>query len=135
MFTYHTRVRLEHTDATGVLFFPQQLTLAMEAFEEFLCSKDFSLKKLMDSSFLLPVVHVESTYLAPLRVADRLEIRLMVQKLGTSSITLKYSFFDPDRQLEVGKVGVVHVAVDRVSFSSVPIPEILKRILHSGCEG
>ena len=129
MFVHKTKIRLRHTDATGVLFFPEQLTLALEAFEDFLESRNSSLKQIFQASFLLPVVHVEANYTAPLRVGDPLEIALTVKNKGTSSITLAYRFFDPVRKIEVGTAEIVHVVVDRQKYTPLPIPEMLLQIL------
>jgi YbgC/YbaW family acyl-CoA thioester hydrolase len=132
MYIYRTQVRLKDTDATGVIYFAEQFRMALEAFEEFLKDRGFSLKQLLESSYLMPVVHAEGDYFAPLRVGDELEISLKVAKLGVSSVTLEFSFRDPDRKLDVGKVQLVHVIIEKESRSPVPIPDFLRSILESG---
>ncbi len=131
MFIYHTRIRLIDTDATGVLYFSQQFNFAMEAFEAFLQNRGFSWKKLMGSDFFLPVVHAEADYSAPLMVGDELEISLIVEKVGTSSITLQYILRDLVKKIEVGKVKIVHVAVGKKTRASTPLPDALRDILQA----
>lgn len=131
MFVYHTQVRLKDTDATGVLYFTEQFRMALEAFEEFLKDRGFSLKQLLESSYLMPIVHAEGDYLAPVTVGDELQIFLKVIKLGTSSVTLEFSFHDPHRQCVVGKVQIVHVVIEKERRVSVPIPDLLRTILES----
>ena len=131
MFLYRTQVRLKDTDATGVLYFTEQFRMALEAFEEFLKERGFSLKQLLDSSYLMPIVHAEGDYFAPLIVGDELEISLKVAKLGTSSVTLECSFYDPHRKMDVGKVRIVHVVVDKEKRIPLPIPNFLRMILES----
>ena len=131
MFIYRTQLRLKDTDATGVLYFSEQFKFALETFEEFLKERGFSWRELMASPFLLPVVHAEADYIAPLMVGDEMEIRLKVAKVGTSSITLHYSIRDRKRHCEVGKVEIVHVVVDKVTRTSVPIPDFLRVILEN----
>lgn len=131
MFTYHTQVRLKDTDATGVVYFAEQFRMALEAFEEFLKDRGFSLKQLLESHYLMPIVHAESDYFAPLTVGDELEISLKVAKLGTSSMTLEFSFRDPERKLNVGKVQIVHVVIEKIKRNPVPIPDFLRSILES----
>jgi 1,4-dihydroxy-2-naphthoyl-CoA hydrolase len=131
MFIYHTQIRLKDTDATGVLYFSEQFRMALEAFEEFLKDRGFSLKQLLQSTYLMPVVHAEADFLAPLIIGDELEIVLKVVKLGTSSVTLEFSFHDPDRKFNVGKVQIVHVVIDREKRTSVPIPDFLRAILEA----
>jgi 1,4-dihydroxy-2-naphthoyl-CoA hydrolase len=131
MFHYRTQIRLKDTDATGVLYFSEQFKFALETFEEFLKDRGFSWRELMASPFLLPVVHAEADYIAPMMVGDELEIILKVAKVGTSSMTLQYSLRDPQRGMIVGRVEIVHVVVDKTTRTSVPIPDFLRAILES----
>jgi len=131
MFVYPTQVRLKDTDATGVLYFTEQFRMALEAFEEFLKDRGFSLKQLLQSSYLMPIVHAEGDYLAPLTVGDEVEIILRVIQLGTSSVTLEFSFHDPHRKVVVGKVQIVHVVIEKETRAPVPIPGFLRTILES----
>lgn len=133
MYIYKTQVRLRDTDATGVLYFAEQFRMALEAFEEFLKDKGFSLNQLLGSQYLMPIVHAEGDYFAPLVIGNTLEISLKVIKLGTSSVTLESSFHDPERKINVGRVQIVHVVVNRESRTSVPIPDFLRPILEPGC--
>lgn len=130
MFTYSIQVRLKDTDATGVLYFAEQFRMAMEAFEEFLKDRGFALSHLLESPYLMPVVHAAADFLAPVMVGDELRIALKIIKLGTSSVTLQYTFYDPLRKIDVGRVEIVHVVVDRETRSSTPIPEALRRIFE-----
>lgn len=79
----------------------------------------------------MPVVHAEADYLAPLMIGDELEILLKVAKIGTSSVTLSYTFHDPVRKIDVGRVEIVHVVVEREKRTSVAIPDFLRKILES----
>jgi YbgC/YbaW family acyl-CoA thioester hydrolase len=130
MYSYTTSIFLRDTDATGVLFFTEQMRLALEAFESFLASKGASLGELLESSTcLMPVVHVESDYFAPLKVSDKIEILLKVEHIGNSSFTLTYQIYKEGK--EVGKVGIVHVTVDKNTRTSVPIPQELRALLSA----
>ncbi len=129
-FIYTRKVRLKDTDATGVLYFSEQLKMALEAFEEFLAHHQFSLRQLIDSPYLMPIVHAEADYFAPVMVGDELEIGMSVEAIGTKSMTLQYRFYDATRKLEVGKAKIVHVTVERASRASVPIPDFMKAMLE-----
>jgi len=131
-FTHRRKVRLQDTDATGVLYFPEQLKMALEAFEDFLIHHQLPLRKLIeDSPYLLPVVHAEADYLAPVMVGDELDIHLTVEAVGTKSVTLIYRFVDTKRKIDVGTAKIIHVAVDKQTRQSVPIPDILRVVLLS----
>lgn len=131
MFIHRTQVRLKDTDATGVLYFSEQFRMAQETFEEFMKERGFPLRSLFESPYLMPIAHAEADYLAPLSAGDELEIAMKVLKLGTSSVTLEFSFHDPNRKFDVGKVQIVHVVIDKEKRSPVAIPDFLRAILES----
>lgn len=130
MFTYHTQIRLRSTDATGVLYFAEQFTLAMEAFEAFLKERGIVWKEWMASNYVFPVVHAEADYCAPLAVGDEVSISVTVEKVGSSSASLCYCFQKIQESSEVGRVQIVHVAVDKKTQAAIPIPQFLREILE-----
>jgi len=129
MFIYRCKIRLKQTDATGVIYFSEQFNIALEAFEEFLHHQGFSLRKLVDSPYLMPIVHAEADYLAPVKVGDELEVRIELADLGTKSITIHYLIYHQEQ--EVGKVTLVHVTVDQSTRASVPIPDFIKTMMKN----
>jgi 1,4-dihydroxy-2-naphthoyl-CoA hydrolase len=136
-FTYTTRIHLRDTDATGVLYFADQFRLALEALEAFLSASGISLKKIIqEEDFLLPIVHAEGDYYAPLTVGDPLEITLRIGQIGTSSFRIDYVFVEGERKITVGKVSIVHVAISKKDKASIPIPRPLFNLLsaHSDSE-
>lgn len=130
MFTRKIKIRLRDTDATGVLYFAEQLRMALETLED--C---FSLRQMLEKeNFLMPIVHAEADYFHPLQVGDEVEITLSLACIGRTSLTLNYRFFDPARNLEVGKASIVHVTVSKESRESIPIPSQLLQMLPAGFE-
>ena len=121
------KIRLRDTDATGVLYFTEQLRMALEALED--C---FSLREMLEKAyFLMPIVHAASDYYAPLKVGDEVEISIFREKIGTSSFTLNYHFYSPSRQLKVGQVSIVHVTVSKENGKSIPIPATVSTLLQA----
>jgi 1,4-dihydroxy-2-naphthoyl-CoA hydrolase len=129
MYRYQTRVHLHDTDATGVIYFSQQLNLAMQAFENFLRQGPFSLKDILASPYLLPIVHAEADYLSPLTVDNELDIVLYLHKMGTSSFTISYDFFYRTSSILAGTAKITHVLTLKETKKSTPIPEELRGIL------
>ena len=129
MYRYQTRVHLHNTDATGVIYFSDQLKLALQAFENFLRQGPFSLKGILESSYLMPIVHAEADYLSPLTVDDEVDIVLYLHKMGTSSFTISYDFFHKESSILAGTAKITHVLTLKETKKSTPIPEELKGIL------
>jgi len=130
MFTYQRTIYLRETDATGVLYFSEQLKLGLEALEAYFLSKGFTLQQMIEEAdFLMPIVHAEADFIAPLRVGDQVEINLSLGSMGTSSFTLQTRIFDPKRDLEVGTTKIIHVIISKETGKSIPIPEKLQHFI------
>jgi 1,4-dihydroxy-2-naphthoyl-CoA hydrolase len=133
MFSYKTNIQLKNTDATGVLYFAEKFSLALAALEEYLKNVNFSLGKLIyDTSFLMPIVHAEADYFAPLRVGDEVTVILHISHIGKSSFTVSYCFRKGKK--EVGTAKIIHVVISKKTGKSIPIPKqlvsLLQKILH-----
>lgn len=119
---YHHQIKvfLCNTDATGVLYFAEQLKMAQMAFECYLQEKKICLSSVLGSGFCLPIIHVESDYFSPLFIGDLLDISVQLIRRGTTSFTLEFAFTKNDTL--VGKVLIVHVTVSKETREKIPIP-------------
>jgi len=130
MFLYHTTIKIYHTDAAGILFFGHLFMIAYDAFQEF--SEGIGLGVgtiLRNEEYILPVVHAEADYAAPLYVGDRITVRVRVERLGTSSVTISYSFAGENGNA-LGSAKTVHVAVSRATHAAIPLPRTLRDVLE-----
>ncbi len=129
MYSYKRIIRVQDTDATGVLYFANQLQIGLEAFEDFLCTQGFSIGEMIKKRhYLLPIVHAEADFFAPIHVSDALELTLTFPRVGTTSFTHASEVF---RQGEkVGTVEIVHVVYCPEKEKGIPIPgELENKIL------
>lgn len=129
MFTYHTTVQLHQTDAAGILFFGRYFFLAHDAYQAFVESLGLGFAKVLDEGeFLLPIVHAEADFKAPLVVGERVTVKLRVESVGTSSFVLAYEVLKGDGSLS-GTVKTAHVWVERKSFAKQPLPDWVRQAL------
>jgi len=125
MFIYRRTIRVQDTDATGVLYFANQLQIALEAFEEFLLTQGFSFGEMVrKNQFLLPIVHTEGNFFAPLIIGDQIDVHLSFSKIGTTSITHSSELFKQGQS--VGTASIVHVVYCPNKGEAIPIPQELK---------
>jgi acyl-CoA thioesterase FadM len=118
-------VRLRDTDAVGVLYFTEQMRMAAEVFEAAV-----SLREILDGGeFLIPIVHAEADYAAPLRLGDEVDVEMFVERLGQSSFTTVYQFMNLTTGAFAGSASITHVAIGRETWQSIPIPEPLRSVL------
>jgi YbgC/YbaW family acyl-CoA thioester hydrolase len=122
---------MHETDAGGVLFFANQFKLVHDAFEAFLESKGITIKDLLaNKAFLLPIVHAETDFKAPLRVGYRVVVRLKVKKTGNTSFTLAHEIFKEGMEL-TGSGETVHACIDKNSSAKIPLPIELMEIFRA----
>lgn len=129
MLIYKTIVKMQDTDAAGILFFGSQFKMMHEAYEKFLESIDFSFAKLIrKTSFFLPIVHAEADYKWPLFVGDRITISLRIGRIGQTSFTISYTLLNNKKKI-VGLGKTVHVSVNAKNHKKIPLPSPLRRAL------
>jgi 1,4-dihydroxy-2-naphthoyl-CoA hydrolase len=131
--TYHYDriIRMADTDASGVIYFANMQKIAVETFEDFLLSAGIELASLMLAGpLLVPIVHVEADYLAPVYIGEQLRVEMKLSKIGVTSFTLKYNIFSSEHDLVVATLTMTHVVTARESKKSVPIPQELLSILE-----
>jgi len=130
MFVAHNQVRMHDTDMAGILYFARQFRFAHDALEDFVESLGLTFDQVFHrENFVFVIVHAEADYLAPLRVGDKLDIELSIEKIGESSFTVSYLLYKKDRTL-IGKVKTVHVTLDSTSRKKIPIPPHFRAFLE-----
>jgi len=128
-FVYERVIRVQDTDATGVLYFANQLKISLEAFEEFMRKFGFSLTQMIqEKNFLLPIVHTEANFFLPLTVGEKVDVALKFTHMGTTSFTYQTELIKEGKV--TGTASIVHVVYCPLKQEPQPIPEILKKILN-----
>ncbi|NGX26697.1 MAG: 1,4-dihydroxy-2-naphthoyl-CoA hydrolase [Chlamydiae bacterium] len=124
VYIYRRTIFLRETDATGVLYFSEQLKLGLEALEAYFLTKKFTLQQMIaKGDFLMPIVHAEVDFCLPLFVGDEVEIHLSLEEIGTSSFTLKTRCLKGG--VEAATTKIIHVAIGRESGKTIPVPELV----------
>lgn len=122
MFVRTRKIRLSDTDATGALYFTNQLKFAAELFEAFLEEIDIPLStQIYEGDILFPIVDAKSQYLDKLKVGDEITLTLSCIERGHSSFVIE-TIIEKDQRL-VGKTQITHVSVSKTTNKSVPIPK------------
>ncbi|MBU3682538.1 MAG: acyl-CoA thioesterase [Phycisphaerales bacterium] len=121
-------IRLSHSDAAGVIFFPNAFMLEQESFERWLEGGGILLREMLEGMLApTPVVHCEADFSCPVRVGDRVVMRLAGVGVGETSFTLAWA-------MELGgrvaiAVRVRRVSVDPASGRAIGLPERLRTLL------
>lgn len=130
MHTFEMVIRLQHTDAAGVVYFARFFELAHLAYEDLLDEIGQPLPSdLGSAALILPIVHAEADYRAALRLGDRIVIGVSVEAVRSRSFSLRYRIATADDS-EVAVLETVHAAVDTSSGTSTALPPALKERLE-----
>ncbi len=121
------RVQWVDTDASGLIHYTAALRW-FEVAEHALMRKLFGGPGLpSERTFLLPRVHVEADYRAPLRYPDEFDCAARVASVGRSSVTFGYEIRRRDGVVAIiGKIVGVAVGLDG---RTIPLPPDLHRAL------
>jgi 4-hydroxybenzoyl-CoA thioesterase len=80
-----------------------------------------------------PTVKVEMEFLAPVRYGDRVDIEVTVERVGRSSVQVRY--LGSVRGRPVFRARNVAVVVDMKTFRSTDVPAWLRERLEAAKEG
>ncbi|MEH2169272.1 MAG: thioesterase family protein [Nostoc sp.] len=115
-FTYNRTVRFQDTDAAGVVYFANVLSICHEVYEESLEASSINLKDFFTNpSVGFPIVHASVDFLRPIFVGDKLFISLIPQKIGVDKFEITYEI--TMGEMVVAKAITRHVCIDVSSRS------------------
>lgn len=130
MFIAKNKVRMHDTDMAGILYFARQFRFVHDALEDLTESAGFKFDKIFhEEKFVFVIVHCEADYYAPLKVGDELLVHVATEHIGTSSFTIDYQIFKQDHT-HAGSAKTVHVTLDSVKRTKIPIPASWKKVLE-----
>ena len=133
MFKTSILVRFGDLDAAGIAYYPNLVNFLHEAFEDFFAGHvGRPYPEVFREGLAFPTVKVEMEFLSPVHYGDRVEVGVVVERVGRSSVQVRYE----------GSVGGwpvfrarnVAVVVDMRSFRSTPLPPSLRQAFESAME-
>lgn len=126
-FSHERTIHFADTDAAGVVYFANYLSICHEAYEEALGAAGIELHAFFDRhGVVIPVAKSEAEYRRPLACGDRLRIRVAAARLSADSFELRFEMVrlgPPDKT--AGRVRTEHVCLDAASRKRIPIPPLL----------
>jgi 4-hydroxybenzoyl-CoA thioesterase len=130
-FVHRHRVRFDEIDAAGIVYFARFFTWCHDAMEAMLAPLDGGYTALVTKRRLgLPAVHVEADYRAPLRFGDEVLVEVAVERLGTSSVGLRFEIFRSPGREPVAVVKHVVALVDLGAIRAQPLPDDVRAVFE-----
>ncbi|MBP5972301.1 acyl-CoA thioesterase [Brasilonema sp. CT11] len=133
-FIYNRTIRFQDTDAAGVVYFANLLSICHEAYEESLIVSGINLKDFFTNpSVAFPIVHANVDFFRPLYCGDNLVIRLMPQQLSIDRFEVAYEVIVGE--VIAGKAVTRHVCIETSSRTKTELPENMREWLEMNKRG
>ena len=128
-FTYHRTVRFADTDAAGVVYFANVLSICHEAYEASLAAASIDLKRFFrGTDGAIPIVHATVDFFRPMTCGDRLAVRLTPQPLNDSEFEITYEIFlEPQWDRSISKARTRHVSINPATRSRQPVSPTMQQ--------
>ena len=120
-FVHRMRVRYGECDAQGVLFNANYLAYIDHTITEMWRAAYGSYDAMLERGLDIVVAETNLRFRSPARFDDEVEIRALVDTLGTTSVTTSYRFLRGDELLMEGWIR--HVFVTRDTSSKTPMTD------------
>lgn len=91
-YIHSSRIRFTHTDPAGYVFFPrffEKFQGAIEDWFNFELGVDYA-GLVLDRGLGLPTAHTECTFSKPCLLGEMLDLAILLNKIGTTSITVEF---------------------------------------------
>ncbi|MGB7528600.1 acyl-CoA thioesterase [Sphingobacterium cellulitidis] len=120
VFTKTQKVKFQHCDAAGIVFYPRFMEMLNELVEDWFEEElGFPFKELHHGEGI-PTADLKVAFVSPARLGDVFVKSLTVSKLGNSSLTYNFKFAFEDRIVLQGECTLVHVGLSQDQLKSQP---------------
>jgi 1,4-dihydroxy-2-naphthoyl-CoA hydrolase len=118
-FKYEYTIQFRDTDAAGVVYFANIISICHIAYEASLMASGIDLKTFVNNSeFAVPITHVSTDFFQPLYCGDRVIVELTPRSIEMSQFEIKY-------QLGSATATTKHVVIDPHTRNRQELPKIL----------
>jgi 4-hydroxybenzoyl-CoA thioesterase len=134
MFKTSILVRFGDLDAAGIAYYPNLVNFLHEAFEDFFTGhvgRPYP-EVFRDDGIGFPTVKVEMEFLSPVHYGDHVDIDVTVERVGRTSVQVRYEGSVKGRP--VFRARNVMVAVDMADFRPTPLPASLRASFETAME-
>lgn len=123
-YTFRSTIRFADVDHAKILYFPRFLHYFHCAFEEFFeHSCNFPYHRVLNEHRIgFPSVRVEVDFEQPLRFGDHIGITIEVLKIGSKSVTWRYTVLREETNQRCARGMVVTACMSMDTYRAIEIP-------------
>ncbi|MDL0433976.1 thioesterase family protein [Marinobacter sp. TBZ242] len=125
-FTTQRKVRFEHCDPAGIVFYPRYFEMVNSVVEDWFSDVlRFGFNDLVESNKGVPTVSLKTQFHAPSRLGEILSFCLTPQIAGRTSLNLDINATCNDQRRLTAQVTLVHI--DLINGRPLPWPETMRQ--------
>ncbi|MBA2781257.1 acyl-CoA thioesterase [Billgrantia kenyensis] len=126
-FTTRRKVRFEHCDPAGIVFYPRYFEMINAVVEDWFSEAlESSFAELISSGRGVPTVSLQTQFHAPSRLGEILTFGLVPQALGRTSLTLEIIATHQDQRRLTAQVTLV--LIDLSTGRPLPWPDPVRQL-------
>ncbi|MBF2029142.1 MAG: acyl-CoA thioesterase [Oscillatoriales cyanobacterium C42_A2020_001] len=131
-FVYSRTIRFQDTDAAGVVYFANVLSICHEAYEASLAAAGIDLKTFFSGSEIaVPIVHASVDFFKPMFCGDLLAVHLHTTQTKASEFEIHYRLFgDSNLEKALSQAVTRHVCIEVKTRSRYSLPNFMHEWLH-----
>ena len=129
LFNYKSRLYFSEADPAGIMFYSRAMELSHKAWEEFIAEKIGWEMWFANPTYAFPIIDSQCSYLSPCPAGKEIEISLTLEKLGNTSLSIKFVASQNAKECFTQKLSFV--CVDKKSFSKSELPNEIKENLFT----
>jgi 1,4-dihydroxy-2-naphthoyl-CoA hydrolase len=110
---YERTINFRDTDAAGVVYFANGLSLCHEAYEASLAASGINLQSFFKGEVIaVPITHASIDFFKPMFCGDRIAITLTTELLGSTEFQINYQLFFGEGDKAIAKAITKHTCID-----------------------
>ncbi len=122
--------KFHDADPAGIMFFGNVYAKAHGTYETFVEHLGFTWKEwFANETWAVPIRHSECEHLAPIFPGQSYDVECRLEKIGTSSFTMKYVF--TSSKATHAEVTIVHAFVDLKKKAKCEMPSVVRERLEA----
>jgi 1,4-dihydroxy-2-naphthoyl-CoA hydrolase len=129
-FTHHRTIRFSDTDAAGVVYFANVLSICHEAYEASLAASGINLQSFFNNpAAAIPITHASVDFLRPMFCGDPVVIHLTPQQLSENKFEITYQLVATSSEQQLAKAITRHVCIDPTTRKKIQLPDAIAQWL------
>jgi 1,4-dihydroxy-2-naphthoyl-CoA hydrolase len=130
-FIYDRTIYFRDTDAAGVVYFANGLSICHEAYEASLAASGIELKSFFrGGAIAVPITHASIDFFKPMFCGDRIAVSLGKTLLSPDSFQIEYQLFfdlESDEKKAIARALTKHVCIDSITRKRCNLSQDLKK--------